>query len=510
MFDHLVTPSGTKIAHAVPDLAVVRACRPAPARPVLRALSRERILRPTGDAGGDRYEIYHDVLAGAVLAWHAQHEAEALLGRERVEARQRQRRLAIIAGISLAAFALMAVLAVYALSQRSSARHQAAIAHERQVEAEHALAAEYLAKQHLQKERDKAVAAEQHAQQLSDQNQQLATEATQQTKTVETQNEQLMATQTALTQKDAQLNATNTALDQTNTQLKQKNDQLDTANSGLRLANAKAERQRRAAVAATHQARLLTQRTRADALLERAQAELATDPAASVRDTLASDRVAHPASVESVLRTALLAQHAQAELRAGGTAAAATYSPDSSLLALGDRNGFVRLYRVASAARVAQLVNGSGSLRQEPGLVRCGHGGPPLALSLGVRESKAAVRGIQLIVLLLELGVRLVERRAGGVQLRVLLRQRGLCRHELFVLRLDGLRCLRRLRGELLVLIAAQLLRVLLCGDRLVALLSASCCFAKYSAASACSASTWRSVRAIAVWWRASLRCDSA
>ncbi len=92
--------------------------------PVLLSLSRERILRPTGDNGhaGDRYEIYHDVLAGAVLAWRARHDAERALATERVESRRRQRRLAIIAGISLAAFALMAVLTIYAYSQRNNAR----------------------------------------------------------------------------------------------------------------------------------------------------------------------------------------------------------------------------------------------------------------------------------------------------------------------------------------------------------------------------------------------------
>src|SRR5882672_4397277 len=125
MFDHLVTPSGAKIAHGVVDLASFAHVEPSQIEPVLSSLARERILRPTGENGsaGDRYEIYHDVLAGAVLAWRAKHEAEMALLRERAEARRRQRRLAIIAGVSLAAFALMAALAVYAriTSQRARA-----------------------------------------------------------------------------------------------------------------------------------------------------------------------------------------------------------------------------------------------------------------------------------------------------------------------------------------------------------------------------------------------------
>ena len=89
------------------------------------SLARERILRPTGENGhaGDRYEIYHDVLAGAVLAWRARHEAETALARERAEARRRQKRLAIVAGVSLLAFTLMAALAeIYARVSSQGAR----------------------------------------------------------------------------------------------------------------------------------------------------------------------------------------------------------------------------------------------------------------------------------------------------------------------------------------------------------------------------------------------------
>jgi WD40 repeat protein len=124
MFDHLVTPSGAKIAHGVADLASFARVDDSQIEPVLSSLARERILRPTGENGhaGDRYEIYHDVLASAVLAWRAKHEAEAAVVRERGDARRRQRRLAIITGISLAAFALMAALAVYARLATDRAR----------------------------------------------------------------------------------------------------------------------------------------------------------------------------------------------------------------------------------------------------------------------------------------------------------------------------------------------------------------------------------------------------
>jgi WD40 repeat protein len=215
MFDHLVTPSGAKIAHGVADLALFAHVDAAQLEPVLHSLSRERILRPTGDNGhaGDRYEIYHDVLAGAVLAWRARHDAERALATERVESRRRQRRLAIIAGISLVAFAVMAVLTIYAYSQRN-----------------------------------KALAA--------------------------------------------------------------------------------------------------SKQTTAGALLQQSQAELSTDPVSSVDDALASTRIASVPGAEDVLRGALLANHELAELRAGGVARDAAYSPDASKIAVAASPGKLSIFAV--------------------------------------------------------------------------------------------------------------------------------------------------------------------
>ena len=99
VFGHLVTPSGTKIAHGVSDLASYAAVGEPELEPVLRSLAHERILRPLGENGhaaGDRYEIFHDVLGQAVLAWRARHDAEAALAREREAARRRHRRLLFV------------------------------------------------------------------------------------------------------------------------------------------------------------------------------------------------------------------------------------------------------------------------------------------------------------------------------------------------------------------------------------------------------------------------------
>ena len=118
LFNHLVTPSGTKIAHAVDDLArYADESTATPLEPVLGALEAARILRRVpGRAGGPpRYEIFHDVLAPAVLAWRARHEAERALERERAAARRRHRRLAVVAAVALVALAGTTALAAWAL-----------------------------------------------------------------------------------------------------------------------------------------------------------------------------------------------------------------------------------------------------------------------------------------------------------------------------------------------------------------------------------------------------------
>jgi serine/threonine protein kinase len=78
IFRYMVTPSGTKIAYTVADLEYyARSTRPL--RPVLDKLAQGnvRIMRPVtspGEPGVIRYQIYHDVLAPAVLDWRARFE----------------------------------------------------------------------------------------------------------------------------------------------------------------------------------------------------------------------------------------------------------------------------------------------------------------------------------------------------------------------------------------------------------------------------------------------------
>ena len=122
LFEHLVTPSGMKIAHETSDLAQFAHCTDDDVRGVVGVLADHRILR-TDEAG--RWEIFHDVLASAVLGWKSRHDSERAVERERAEARRRHRRLAFLAFGALIGLALAAGLAVFAFSQRSEARDQA-------------------------------------------------------------------------------------------------------------------------------------------------------------------------------------------------------------------------------------------------------------------------------------------------------------------------------------------------------------------------------------------------
>jgi WD40 repeat protein len=123
MYNHLVTPTGTKIAHRTGDLARYAAVDESEASRVLASLAQERIVR-AGENGvaGPQYEIFHDVLADAVLAWRTRHEADRRLEEERRNATRRHRRLLAAAGALLVAVAVFAGIALYALSQRRDAR----------------------------------------------------------------------------------------------------------------------------------------------------------------------------------------------------------------------------------------------------------------------------------------------------------------------------------------------------------------------------------------------------
>jgi WD40 repeat protein len=122
LFDHLITPSGTKIAHEASDLAGYAGTSDSDVMPVLEKLGDERILRSVEGSGArdSRYEIFHDVLAEPVLAWKAAHETQRALDASSALARRRHRRLALLASLSLVGLVILAGLTVFAFSQRSA------------------------------------------------------------------------------------------------------------------------------------------------------------------------------------------------------------------------------------------------------------------------------------------------------------------------------------------------------------------------------------------------------
>jgi WD40 repeat protein len=138
VFGFLVTPSKTKIAHRASDLAYWAQRPEAEVRRVLDDLASgdRRILRrvpPPGDEEVDRYEIFHDVLADAILEWAGENRQQ----RQRAEAREARRRarrrnaLRILGGV-----ALVAAVVVAFLMWNHQRKHSADVATQAQIQNE--------------------------------------------------------------------------------------------------------------------------------------------------------------------------------------------------------------------------------------------------------------------------------------------------------------------------------------------------------------------------------------
>ncbi len=138
IFYHLVTPSGTKIAHTVPDLAAFARLPQDELNPVLVKLAdnNERILRPAEPPHNrqdvQRYEIFHDVLAPAILDWRtrflqAQEQSDsARQAEESLKQAKEQARIARwlrwLTATLLVLFLTAGAAAFYALSQKRQAQ----------------------------------------------------------------------------------------------------------------------------------------------------------------------------------------------------------------------------------------------------------------------------------------------------------------------------------------------------------------------------------------------------
>jgi WD40 repeat protein len=131
VFRYLVTPSGMKISHTAEDLAYFVEGDPARVRDVLERLASARVVRPVPPPVGSneppRYEIFHDVMAPAVLDWRRRYvterewiasEASLVLEKQEVEHRHQatRRRLRLSRMLSIA-LALMLVVTGFLLWQ---------------------------------------------------------------------------------------------------------------------------------------------------------------------------------------------------------------------------------------------------------------------------------------------------------------------------------------------------------------------------------------------------------
>jgi hypothetical protein len=105
----LVTPSGTKIAHRASDLAEYAEVSADVVGLLLDHLggSQARILRGTGDG---RYEIYHDVLAAAILDWRAR----------RLQATRASRNRRLLLSLSLLCLFIVGVVGASLTARRST------------------------------------------------------------------------------------------------------------------------------------------------------------------------------------------------------------------------------------------------------------------------------------------------------------------------------------------------------------------------------------------------------
>jgi WD40 repeat protein len=339
MYNHLVTPSGSKIAHGVADLAGYAALDESEAAAVLRRLSAERIVRAGENGGSNRYEIYHDVLADAVVAWRTRYAAERRLKEQRVEADRRQRRLVRILAGAFAALAVVAAIAVYALVQRSEARHQTSLARFERTRAEHqkdiaaAKAREALAQKHSAV-RNAGIAKRQRARA---QRQRLRAERLAR----EARSQERLATAAKLDAESAQAEAEGRRREALRLAAEADRARAD-ALSKTELARQQTKAARRANALATRRAKVL----RARQLEAEAKTILEEDPRRSLRLALAALRADGTAGLkpdrafEAVLRQAVATTNLRAILpNGGGPVRTGTFSPDGSLVLVAGKGG---------------------------------------------------------------------------------------------------------------------------------------------------------------------------
>jgi hypothetical protein len=176
IFNYLVTPSGTKIAYFKSDLIGQTGLTETQVGSVLDALNKSRILRPVEPPidrpNESRYEVFHDLLALAIINWRTLYQAitkaeaeQATAAAELAEA-ERQRRLAAQArenrrlrlGLTMLVVLLLSAVsfALYAWKKRTQASTASQLAYTKEYEAREAESRATKALGEVLAERDRA------------------------------------------------------------------------------------------------------------------------------------------------------------------------------------------------------------------------------------------------------------------------------------------------------------------------------------------------------------------
>jgi WD40 repeat protein len=338
----LVTPSRTKIAHSLNDLVGYTEESPVELRTVLERLALQRIVRAVPSDGEEgRYEIFHDVLAEPVLAWRRDFEERSAVDRARADAERRQRRLVALALGALLLAGALAALTAWALTQRSDARHQAAVARGQRALAQRnaRAASRALGLASVQAgiaKRQRAAAVEQRNNARTQE--QLAQKAAKRATAAKLEAER----EAGIAQRAGERAIAAGALAKTRqheaiAQAANAKRQEVRAHTNAKRANANARR-----------ARANAERAKARELAATAVALINVHPLAAVRRALEAAGLEPSARTENVLRQAVVADRLRRILPAGGAVASSSFSPSGSrVLTVGA--GGARLFSTGGA-----------------------------------------------------------------------------------------------------------------------------------------------------------------
>ena len=290
---------------------------------------------------GERYEIFHDVLAEPVLAWRREFEARTAVERERDAAHRRQRRLIVLASGAALLAAAMIALTVYAFSQRGEAGKQRRAA---EAQTELALGQKVLAQRRAREAKvQKRNALHQKRNALA------------QTRAAERAKRSAQQNATVARVAEERAKRSSVFADQEKTLA-----QSETARA--RIAATAAKRSAARAKAQSLVARRAARNALVGEYVASSAANLAIEPVKSLRAAVAAAQLESSPRVENALRAALIARRVLAIFDGGGGATdAATFSPDGSLVATASEGGGVRVFRTSTRQLVHVFRVGSAS-----------------------------------------------------------------------------------------------------------------------------------------------------